>query len=132
VWQFSFSLPAALLNRNLAAIQTAEANRSAQGAAVLAKQSEIISEVERLRLNAVALTQPSNIARASLKAAESQVKLTTAQFEAGNVDALTVIDARSLQLQAERAVFDARTAFMRAAWELELAMQAPVTAIDKP
>jgi len=132
VWQFSFALPAALLNRNLAGIETAEAHRRAQGVAVLAKQSETISEVERLRLNAVALTQPSNIARASLKAAESQVKLTTAQFEAGNVDALTVIDARSLQLQAERAVFDARTAFMRAAWELELAMQAPVTAIDKP
>ena len=132
VWQFSFALPAALLNRNLAGIETAEAHRRAQGAAVLAKQSEIINEVERLRLNALALTQPLNIARASLKAAESQVKLTTAQFEAGNVDALTVIDARSLQLQAERAVFDARTAFMRAAWELESAMQAPVTAIDKP
>jgi outer membrane protein TolC len=83
-------------------------------------------------LNALALTQPLNIAQASLKAAESQVKLTTAQFEVGNVDALSVIDARSLQLQAERAVFDARTAFMRAAWELELAMQAPVSAVDKP
>ena len=130
VWQFSFSLPAALLNRNLAGIQTAEANRSAQGAAVLAKQSEIIGEVERLRLNALALTLPLNIARASLEAAQSQVKLTTAQFEAGNVDALTVIDARSLQLQAERAVFDARAAFMRAAWELELAMQTPVTTIN--
>jgi outer membrane protein, heavy metal efflux system len=132
VWQFSFALPAALLNRNLAGIETAEAHRRAQGAAVLAKQSEIINEIERLRLNALALTQPLNIAQASLKAAESQVKLTTAQFEVGNVDALSVIDARSLQLQAERAVFDARTAFMRAAWELELAMQAPVSAVDKP
>ncbi len=130
VWQFSFSLPAALLNRNLAAIQTAEANRSAQGAAVLAKQSEIIGEVERLRLNALALIQPLNIARASLKAAQSQVKLTTAQFDAGNVDALNLIDARSLQLQAERAVFDARAALMRARWELELAMQTPLTTIN--
>jgi outer membrane protein TolC len=130
VWQFSFSLPAALLNRNLAGIQTAEANRSAQGAAVLAKQSEIIGEVERLRLNALALTQPLNIARASLKAAQSQVKLTTAQFDAGNVDALNLIDARSLQLQAERAVFDARAALMRARWELELAMQTPLTTIN--
>jgi outer membrane protein TolC len=132
IWQFSFSLPAALLHRNQTAIETAEAYRYAQGAALLAKQSEVISEVERLRLNALALTQPLNIARASLKAAESQAKLTAAQFEAGNVDALTVIDARSLQLQAERAVFDARTVFLRAAWELELAMQAPVSAIDKP
>ena len=132
VWQFSFSLPAALLNRNLAGIESAEANRRAQGAAVLAKQSEIMNEVERLRLNALALKQPLNIARDSLKTAESQVRLTTAQFEAGNVDALSVIDARSLHLQAERAVFDARTAFMRAAWELESAMQAPVFAIDKP
>ncbi|MEI6482807.1 MAG: TolC family protein, partial [Betaproteobacteria bacterium] len=130
VWQFSFSLPAALLNRNLVGIQTAEANRSAQGAAVLAKQSEIIGEVERLRLNALALNQPLNIARASLKAAQSQVKLTTAQFDAGNVDALNLIDARSLQLQAERAVFDARAALMRARWELELAMQTPLTTIN--
>lgn len=130
VWQFSFSLPAALLHRNLTGIQTAEANRSAQGAVVLAKQSEIISEVERLRMNALALTQPLTIARASLKTAQSQVKLTAAQFDAGNVDVLTVIDARSLQLQAERAVFDANAALMRARWELELAMQSPVAAVD--
>lgn len=132
VWQFSFSLPAALLNRNAAAIEAAEARRTAQGAAVLAKQSEVIGEVERLRLNALALTKPLNIARASLKAAKSQVRLTTAQFDAGNVDALTVIDARSLQLQAERAVFDAQAALMRARWELELAMQSPVAASDTP
>jgi len=130
VWQFSFSLPAALLNRNQAAIDTAEAHRSAQGAAVLAKQSAIIHEVERLRLQASALTEPLNIARLSLKAVQSQVKLTTAQFEAGNIDVLAVIDARSLELQAERAVFDARMALMQAQWELESATQSPLSAAN--
>ena len=56
--------------------------------------------------------------------------LTTAQFDAGNVDALAVIDARSLQLQAERAVFDAQAALLRAGWELELAVQSPLSAPD--
>ena len=130
VWQFTFSLPAALLNRNKAAIETAEAQRSAQGAQVLAKQSEIISEVERLRLNALALYQPLQIARASLQTAQSQLQLTTAQFEAGNVEALSVIDARSLYLQAERTVWEARTAFVRASWELESAIQFPISHID--
>jgi outer membrane protein TolC len=130
VWQFTFSLPAALLNRNKAAIETAEAQRSAQGAQVLAKQSEIISEVERLRLNALALYQPLQIARASLQTAQSQLQLTTAQFDAGNVEALSVIDARSLYLQAERTVWEARTAFVRASWELESAIQFPISHID--
>ena len=97
---------------------------------MLAKQSEIIGEVERLRLKVLTLTQPLTIARASLKAAQSQVKLTTAQFDAGNVDALNLIDARILQLQAEGSVFDARAALMRASWELELAMQTPLTTIN--
>jgi outer membrane protein TolC len=123
-------LPAALLNRNKAAIETAEAQRSAQGAQVLAKQSEIISEVERLRLNALALYQPLQIARASLQTAQSQLQLTTAQFDAGNVEALSVIDARSLYLQAERTVWEARTAFVRASWELESAIQFPISHID--
>jgi len=130
VWQFSFGLPAALLNRNIAAIEAAEANRTAQGAAVLAKQSEIISEVERLRLNAIALAEPLRVALVALKAAQSQVQLTLAQFDAGNVDALALIDARSLQLQAERTVFDARTSLLRAQWSLELAVQSPITTID--
>ena len=130
VWQFSFSLPAALLNRNVAAIDTAQAKRTAQGAALLAKQSDIVSEVERLRMNALALSKPLDLARASLKTAQSQVVLTTAQFDAGNVDALAVIDARSLQLQAERAVFDAQAALLRAGWELELAVQSPLSAPD--
>ena len=130
VWQFTFSLPAALLNRNKAAIETAEAQRSAQGAQVLAKQSEIISEVERLRLNALALQQPLLVAQTSLQAAQSQLQLTTAQFEAGNVEALSVIDARSLYLQAERTVWEARAALWRASWELELAIQFPISHID--
>jgi len=37
VWQFTMSLPAALLHRNQTAIETAEAHRSAQAAVVLAK-----------------------------------------------------------------------------------------------
>ena len=132
VWQFTFSLPASLLNRNKAAIETAEANRSAQGAQVLAKQSEIISEVERLRLNALALKQPLLVAQMSLQAAQSQLQLTIAQFEAGNVEALNVIDARSLYLQAERTVWEARTALLRASWELELAIQFPISTTDAP
>jgi outer membrane protein TolC len=132
VWQFTFSLPAALLHRNQAAIETAEAQRSAQGAQVLAKQSDIISEVERLRLNALALAQPLQVAQASLQAAQMQLQLTTAQFDAGNVDALSVIDARSLYLQAERTVWDARTALWRAAWELELAIQSPLMTVQTP
>lgn len=130
IWQFSFSLPAALLNRNLAAIETAEAQRSAQGSAVLAMQSDIIHEVERLRQQVIALTEPLKIARASLNAAQSQVKLNKAQFEAGNVDTLAVIDARSLQLQAERAVLDAHITLMQAQWELESAIQSPITAAN--
>jgi outer membrane protein TolC len=132
VWQFTMSLPAALLHRNQAAIETAEAHRSAQAAAVLAKQSEIISEVERLRLNALALSEPLKVALASLHAAQQQLQLTTAQFDAGNVEALGVIDARSLHLQAERTVLDARTALIRAGWELELAVQSPLTTIESP
>ena len=130
VWQLSFSLPAALLNRNLAASETAQAQRSAQAAGVLAQQSDIIHEVERLRQQVIALSEPLKIARASLKAAQSQVKLNNAQFEAGNVDTLAVIDARSLQLQAERAVFDAQTALLQAQWELESAIQSPITAAN--
>jgi outer membrane protein TolC len=132
VWQFTFSLPAALLHRNQAAIETAEAQRSAQGAQVLAKQSDIISEVERLRLNALALAQPLQVAQASLQASQVQLQLTTAQFDAGNVDALSVIDARSLYLQAERTVGDARTALWRAAWELELATQSALMTAQTP
>ena len=132
VWQFTMSLPAALLHRNQTAIETAEAHRSAQAAVVLAKQSEIISEVERLRLNALALSEPLKVALASLHAAQQQLQLTTAQFDAGNVEALGVIDARSLHLQAERTVLDARTALIRAGWELELAVQSPLTTIESP
>ena len=132
VWQFSFSLPAALLHRNQAAIETAEAQRSAQGAVVLAKQSDIISEVERLRMNALALAHPLQVAQASLQAAQMQLLLTTAQFDAGNVDALSVIEARSLYLQTERTVWDARTALWRAAWELELAIQSPLMTVETP
>ena len=132
VWQFSFSLPAALLNRNQTAIENAQAQRSAQGAAVLAKQSALIHEAERLRLHALALTEPLKIARTSLKAAQSQLQLNKAQFEAGNVDALAVIDARSLQLQAERAVFDTHTALMQALWDLEAVTQSPLTAANSP
>jgi len=121
-----------LLHRNQAAIETAEAQRSAQGAQVLAKQSDIISEVERLRLNALALAQPLQVAQASLQTAQVQLQLTTAQFDAGNVDALSVIDARSLYLQAERTVGDARTALWRAAWELELATQSALMTAQTP
>jgi len=45
---------------------------------------------------------------------------------------LAVIDARSLHLQAERTVLDARTALIRAGWELELAVQSPLTTIESP
>jgi outer membrane protein TolC len=82
------------------------------------------------RLNALALQQPLLVAQTSLQAAESQLQLTTAQFEAGNVEALNVIDARSLYLQAERTVWEARTALWRASWELEWAIQFPISHID--
>jgi len=88
--------------------------------------------VERLRLNALALSEPLKVALASLHAAQQQLQLTTAQFDAGNVEALGVIDARSLHLQAERTVLDARTALIRAGWELELAVQSPLTTIESP
>jgi outer membrane protein TolC len=127
VWQLGLSLPAALLNRNLPAIQAAQAKRHAQGMQLLATQSEIIGEVERLRLNALSLTEPLALAQTAFKAAQSQVQLIQAQWEAGNVDTLTVIETQGLQLQAQRAVFEAQAALLQAQWALELALQSPLS-----
>ena len=127
VWQFGLSLPATLLHRNQPAIRAAETKRSAQAAQLLAKQAEIINEVERLRLNALSLVEPLRIAQTALQAAQSQVQLVNAQFDAGNVDALSVIDTKGLQWQAQRAVFDAQASLLQAQWALELALQSPLS-----
>jgi cobalt-zinc-cadmium efflux system outer membrane protein len=127
VWQFGLSLPATLLHRNQPAIRAAETKRSAQAAQLLAKQAEIINEVERLRLNALSLVEPVRIAQTALQAAQSQVQLVNAQFDAGNVDALSVIDTKGLQWQAQRAVFDAQASLLQAQWALELALQSPLS-----
>lgn len=126
VWQFGFSLPVSLLQRNRAAIDAAELRRSAQGAQVLARQSAIINEVESLRRQADALREPLQVAAAAVESASAQLRLAQRQFDAGRIDALALIDARSLQLQAERALAESRAAGWRAQWALEAALQAPL------
>jgi len=128
VWQLAFGLPLALLHRNRAAIDAAEARRSAQGEQVLARQSAIVAEVETLRQQADALQMPLQVALAAADAAAQRTALVQAQFDAGSADALALIDARSLQLQAERSAADARAVLWRAQWALEAALQSPLTA----
>ena len=126
IWQFSLALPSALLNRNHAAIDVATAKRNAQAQRVYAKQSDIISEVERLRLQSVSLIKPLALAEAAKHEATEQLNLLKAQFEAGQIDTLTLIEGKQQLLLASRFVLEAQSALQRSSWALEQSMQKPL------
>ena len=126
IWQFSLALPSALLNRNHAAIDVATAKRNAQAQRVYAKQSDIISEVERLRLQSVSLIKPLALAEAAKHEATEQLNLLKAQFEAGQIDTLTLIEGKQQLLLASRSVLEAQSALQRSSWALEQSMQKPL------
>jgi outer membrane protein TolC len=115
-----------LLNRNHAAIDVATAKRNAQAQRVYAKQSDIISEVERLRLQSVSLIKPLALAEAAKHEATEQLNLLKAQFEAGQIDTLTLIEGKQQLLLASRFVLEAQSALQRSSWALEQSMQKPL------
>ena len=131
IWQFSLALPAALLNRNHSAIEVATAKRNLQAQRVYAKQSDIIGEVESLRLRSVSLVQPLSMAEAAQQEAKAQLNLLSAQFDAGQIDTLTLLEGKQQWLLASRAVLEAQSALQRASWALEQALQIPLP-IVKP
>lgn len=126
IWQLGLALPLALLHRNLAAIEAAEARRAAQAAVVLARQAAIVGEVEAARRHLVARVEPLLAARREADAADARVALVRRQFEAGAADATALLLARGLSLQARRHVHDATVAWRQAQWTLEAALQAPL------
>jgi len=126
VWQLGLSLPLQLFQRNRAAIDAAEARRTAQAQTVLARQSAIASEIESLRQAVLASDAPIRLARLEVEATTTHVQQVQAQFDAGAADALTLINARGLALQARRHLNDAGQAWRQAQWALETGLQSPL------
>ncbi len=130
IWQIGLALPLALLQRNLAAINAAEARREAQAAQVFARQTAVAGEVESARQRVTSLAAPLLVARREAAAAETRVDLVRRQFEAGAADAATLIAARTVLLQARRQVHDGTVLWRQAQWALEAALQSPLRSAD--
>jgi len=132
IWQIGLALPLALLQRNLAAIEAAEARRAAQAAQVLARQAAVAGDVESARQRVAALVRPLLVAGREVVAAETRVDLVRRQFDAGAADAATLIAARTVLLQARRGAHDATVLWRQAQWALEAALQSPLRSADNP
>jgi len=130
IWQLGLALPLALLQRNLAAINAAEARREAQASLVLARQTAVAGDVESARQRVAALVAPLLAAQREAVAAESRVDLVRRQFDAGAADAATLIAARAVLLQAQRQVHDSTVLWRQAQWALEAALQSPLRSAD--
>jgi len=130
IWQIGLALPLALLQRNLAAINAAEARREAQASQVFARQTAVAGEVESARQRVASAVAPLLVARREARAAETRVELVLRQFEAGAADAATLIAARAVLLQARRQVHDGTVLWRQAQWALEAAMQSPLRSAD--
>lgn len=130
IWQIGLALPLALLQRNRAAIDAAEARREAQAAQVLARQRAVVGEVEAARQRAMALAAVLQAALREAAAAVTRVDLVRRQFDAGAADAASLIAARSVALQARRQVHDTTVLWRQAQWSLEAALQSPLQAVD--
>jgi len=130
IWQIGLALPLALLQRNLAAINAAEARREAQASQVFARQTAVAGEVESARQRVASLVAPLLVARREAAAAETRVDLVRRQFDAGAADAATLIAARAVLLQARRQVHDGTVLWRQAQWALEAALQSPLRSAD--
>ena len=97
----------------------------------LCQPGDIIGEVESLRLRSVSLVQPLSMAEAAQQEAKAQLNLLSAQFDAGQIDTLTLLEGKQQWLLASRAVLEAQSALQRASWALEQALQIPLP-IVKP
>jgi len=130
IWQIGLALPLALLQRNLAAINAAEARREAQASQVVARQTAVAGEVESARQRVASAVAPLLVARRETAAAEMRVDLVRRQFDAGAADAATLIAARAVLLQARRQVHDSTVLWRQAQWALEAALQSPLRSAD--
>jgi outer membrane protein TolC len=124
-WQIGGSIELPVLNRHRGPIAEASARRDASAARFLALQAKVISEIDA----AVASFRATGTNVATLEAlAAAQAKqqqLVEAQFQAGAIDRLEVLNAQVELNAAQVAQFEAQVKLQQALGALENAVQRP-------
>jgi outer membrane protein TolC len=126
LWQLGLTVDLPVLNQNQGPIAEAEARRAAAAAKFVALQARIIGEIDRV----TALYEASRTNLAALEslaaAQQAQYETVQAQFQAGAVDRLDLLNSE-LEFSATKVgELDAQAKLQQAIGSLEDAVQRPI------
>ena len=125
-WALGLTVEIPVLNRNQGPIAEASAKRAEAAARVLALQARIVGDVDR----ALAVWQGAQASAAAMEAVrtaqQNRLASLKAQFDAGAIESLDLLNAEVELAADELFQWEARVKAMRASGELEDAIQFPL------
>ena len=125
-WSLGFGLSLPLFNHNQGAVAAAEARRREAAAQFKSVQNQVIAEVglavAAYRGAAARLSLATQAAASAAQAADAS----TAAFKAGEIDALTLLDAQGTAIVSALARLDALSLTQATLGQLEDALQQPI------
>lgn len=131
-WSLGISISLPIFNHNQGAVAGAEARRRESAARFARVQNRVIAEVTQALTAYRGARANLSLARQAADSAARAARAVTAQFQAGESDALAVLYARQAALRSERAYLDALIGAQAALTRLEDALQQPLNTLPAP
>jgi len=126
-WSLGFTVDLPILNQNQGPIAEAEARRKEVAARFNALQAQVLAEIDRSGALVSSDLRSAALLDSVARTQQERQKSISAQFEAGAVDRLELLNAELESAAAQLAQLDGRTRLQQSIGALEDALQRPLT-----
>jgi len=125
-WSLGVGFVLPLFERNQGAIAQANARRDTEGVRFTALQAQALADLESARVATDSAARQLMLTQDQMHRSVTSVARVERRLEAGDADRADLLGARELVLQTQRAVIDARGAWLAARARLEDVVQRPL------